>query len=79
MTEAASSARCPADFQSERHRLYGFKGGALIHVRIPKRALQPRIKADEVATSPWTSSAIRSSSDLRGVRLFLRGGLPGQA
>ncbi|MEN1450728.1 hypothetical protein AAIH05_34205, partial [Pseudomonas aeruginosa] len=66
--------RCPTDFQAERHRLYGFEGGSLIHARIPKRALQPRIKADEVADIALDIISDTVEFDLRGVELFLRAG-----
>ena len=66
--------RCPTDFQAERHRLYSFKGGALIHAHIPKRALQPRIEADEVADVALYIIRDTVEFDLRGVELFLRAG-----
>ncbi|MCS8229601.1 hypothetical protein N0414_31650, partial [Pseudomonas aeruginosa] len=47
-------------------------GGALIHARIPQRALQPRIKADEVADVALNIIRDTVEFDLRGVELFLR-------
>ncbi|MDD1859196.1 hypothetical protein LYY30_33945, partial [Pseudomonas aeruginosa] len=62
------------DFQAKGYRLYGFEGGALIHARIPQRALQPRIKADEVADVALNIIRDTVEFDLRGVELFLRAG-----
>ncbi|NPW12969.1 hypothetical protein HPS00_34270, partial [Pseudomonas aeruginosa] len=66
--------RGSTDFQAKGYRLYGFEGGSLIHSHIPKRALQPRIKADEVADIALNIIRDTVEFDLRSVEFFLRAG-----